>query len=202
MSSRRPAATLAVVALVGLSAACSNGADPADAPPVTDAPVIIPARTTGDVCIDPPGDLAKGALDVDGTLTEPAGIDLLRAEAALDGGALELTFDTVGPIADAPTPTFFLFQGPPAQLTSFEVQIAMIGPDAWEVTLVTYLPGQGEVVVDNRVQTLDVPVTVEGTQLRVTLPAGVAPPVATLLWAFGSESGGGDVIDDCSSFVD
>jgi len=207
--SRRVALAIACAVLLGGTSACGGSDDAADGPASTDAPVVIPPRTTGDACEDVAGDLATAANDMAGTLTEPTGIDLVRAEAVLaDDGSLALTFDTVGPITEAPTPTFFLFQGPPGQITSFELQVSMTAPALWETRLITYVPGDSpEILVDGREQMLDVPVAVDGNRLTLTIPAEQAPTVATLLWAFGTKSGEGEqpddvIIDDCQSFLD
>jgi hypothetical protein len=52
-------------------------------------------------------------------------------------------------------------------------------------------------------KTINVPVTVESSELRYSVPLDQLPPISTILWLFGASSGVSDesrVVDDCQPF--
>jgi hypothetical protein len=171
-----------------MASACSDDGDSTSAT----APVTAATTSTGDECLDPTGDLGE-EVRAEGTLTEPAGVDLVSASAQLTDRGLEVRFETAGPVALAPRPEFFVFQGPPALPQSFEVQASRQDDGSWTVTLVTYADGPST-------RPLAVPVTAEGQVVSYTIPSDDVPPVGTLYWAFGARSAdeaGVTVLDDC-----
>ncbi len=179
-----------VVAAALAAGACSNDDDGGSA--TTTSPGPVAPMSTGDVCTDPTGDLGED-VQAEGTLTEPAGVDLVEASAELTDAGLEVRFETAGPVALAPQPEFFVFQGPPALPQSFEVQAARADDGSWSVRLVTYTSGASTAE-------LAVPVTAEGTTVSFTIPTADVPPVGTLLWSFGARAvpePGRSVLDDC-----
>ena len=50
-------------------------------------------------CDDPKGDIGVGRARASAPLTEPAGIDMVVAEAKVDGDALAVTYTMAGPIS-------------------------------------------------------------------------------------------------------
>lgn len=185
-----------------LVTSCS-GDDPEQAAPTQ--PPLIAAERVDEVCEDPSGDLSTLAT-VQGSGSEPAGIDLVRGHVVLDEAELRVTFDTNGPIDEVPGPVFTMFQGPPALLSSWEIR-AEPGDDGWATTLFTYGPGEGRVQVDQVEQPLPAVVTVEGATLELAVPRGAVPPAMTLAWVFGAASLGAasdaadaglaEVFDEC-----
>jgi hypothetical protein len=195
---QRPRVALVLLLLVALVASvigCSKDESPQVGVNGTLAP-----KTTGGGCTDPRGDIS-GDPDLAGSRSEPAGIDLLKVEAKVTESSLKVTYEMAGPIAGTPKPTFILSQGPSAQTVSFEIR-ATPGPDPaqpWSLELVTWkvtTSGNGEV----RQAMADV-ARVNGSTLTYDIPLKNLPPIATLIWIFGAQSGEqGGVLDDCSSY--
>ena len=107
---------------------------------------------------------------------------------------LAVRFETAGPVATVPTPTFVVAQGDPLEPFSFELRLTR-ELDRWEVTLVTW-PDARE-----KRQLLTTPVVAEGSTVSVEVPLDALPPIALSL-QFGAASEvprGVFVIDDCSS---
>lgn len=190
-----------VVALVllALAVGCSSDEGTSSSEPL---PTVSVVETSGDACTDPVGDLSTAAR-VSGTLTEPSGVDLTGVEAVLDEAALTVTFETVGDPTTATGPVFTVFQGPPAELGSWEIQLEL-GDEGWTGELTTYHP-RDRLLTEGRRQPLLASVVVEGTTTTATIPADALPPTATLLWGFGASATGADgdtVIDDCDTLGD
>jgi hypothetical protein len=186
---RLPWVALACAVGLAVAPACSDGGDESSDASVP--PVVAPA-STGDECIDPRGDLGED-VQAAGTLTEPAGIDLVVASADLTDDGLEVRFETAGPVALAPRPEFFVFQGPPGLPQSFEIQAARADDGTWSVSVITYAAGASA-------RDLSVPVTAEGAMVAFTVPTADVPPIGTLYWAFGARAEpepGRTVLDDC-----
>lgn len=186
-----PALALALAVVVTAPVIVSACSDDEDSIPAT-PPVTAATTSTGDECLDPTGDLGED-VQTQGTLTEPAGVDLVSASAELTDRGLEVRFETAGPVALAPRPEFFVFQGPPALPQSFEVQASRQDDGSWAVALVTYAAGPST-------RPLTVPVRAEGQVVAFTIPPGDVPPVGTVYWAFGARSAddaGVTVLDDC-----
>jgi hypothetical protein len=200
----RAAVALGVLAASG--AAC--GGEPTDPYPAGTNP-----PNVGAVCDDPVGDLSREASELGGTMSEPAGVDLIRAEARVieptdpdEPGRLTVTFTTAGTITDAPNPELRLGQGLVGQLESFEL-VASPGEapgDPWVLRLVTFrADARGGLQEAPRV-VLPVPITVEGSTISYEVPLRDLPPIATYVWLFGSsstsEDGSDTVIDDCDDY--
>ena len=138
---RPPGPAAAGVAVVGALAlagcSCQGPGDPY--PAATNPP------NTGAACDDDVGDLSRVATERGGTLKEPAGIDLIHAEARVTETGLRVSFTTVGPIARRPDPEFRLGQGRPAswRASSCWPRPPSAGP-GWALRLVTFRPdGRG-----------------------------------------------------------
>jgi hypothetical protein len=156
----------------------------------------------GYTCVDPRGDISLDTKGI-GKLTKPAGIDILRASANIEGPTLVVHFLTAGPIAQVRQPLFDMEQGDisAAPEQSFELRAEPIDPKKpagdWGLTLHTFRTG-------NEVKT-DLPtrVSVSGSTLTYAVALSQIPAIATLQWQFGSasEQANGSVpFDDCSSF--
>jgi hypothetical protein len=190
--------------LVLATVSCSD--DGGEAAANEPLPTVSIAETSGDSCSDPIGDLGTDAT-AEGVLTEPSGIDLVGAEAVLDGSGVEVVFVVAGDPALAPVPVFTVFQGSPGDLTSWELQLRL-AESGWQTELTTYQPG-GQLVTEGERRTLPVTPSVvptdTGAEVSVQVPADLMPPTATLLWGFGSSSAAGDgitVFDDCDAMAD
>jgi hypothetical protein len=191
------AAVAAVLAGAVVLAACNRGAP--DTPPVVTNP-----PSTGASCDDATGDLSRSASETGGNLREPAGVDLVHAEARVTDTSLRVSFTTVAPLAGVPNPEFRLAQGPAGQLESFELVSAPEG-QTWALRLVTFRPdGRGGVTEGPRA-VLPVPVHVDGSTLSYEVPLSEIPKIATYVWLFGSSSstnpdGDDTVIDVCEDY--
>lgn len=198
-----------MLAIVLGGVSCSGDSEPderdADGSEAAAQPVQTgPARTDGDECEDDVGDLSQNALELEGSLDEPAGVDLVGAEAELVGESprdLRVRFEVAGDLGEAEEPVFTVFQGPPAELTSWEIRAVHSG-DGWQVESITYEPEE-RALATARVAELDAPLEIgdDGRSIEFTVAADDLPPIATLLWAFGSSATTGDgvVFDDCSN---
>lgn len=181
-----------------LVAGCRTSHDAAPVPS-TVGPQSTLAESNGYSCTDPTGDIGSQVQGV-GTLSEPAGIDLVTAEAHVDGLNLNVKYTTVGPIESAPKPFFVMFQGDASAPTvSFDLRTEPTGANgAWALSVGT-TPASGGV---ERFQPLPTGVVVDGNTLRYSVPLTSIPPIATLQWSFGSTSTQANdsvLFDDCSS---
>jgi hypothetical protein len=191
---------VAIVALGSMAACSPSQSKSTTGPTIGSQTTIGPSR--GYTCIDPRGDIG---IDTKGTgkLRDPAGIDILRASANVEGSTLVVTFLTAGPIDQVRQPLFDMEQGDIASAPdqSFELRAVPAtsqgasGP--WALTLHTFKTA-------NEVKT-DLPtvVHVSGSTLSYAVPIDKIPPIVTLQWQFGaaSEQANGTVpFDDCSSF--
>ena len=82
----------------------------------------------GYTCVDPRGDISLDTKAI-GKLTQPAGIDILRASANVEGSTLVVHFLTAGPIAKVRQPLFDMEQGDisAAPEQSFELRAEPVG---------------------------------------------------------------------------
>jgi hypothetical protein len=184
--------------LAGLAAsgiACSKE----DVPKVGVNGTLAPT-TKGGGCTDPRSDIS-GDPERTGTRSEPAGIDLLKVDAVVTESSLKVTYEMAGPIAPTAKPTFILSQGPSAQTVSFEVR-ASPGADPtqpWPLELVTWKVNSGG---QNEVrQPMAEVARVNGSTLTYDIPLKDLPPIATLIWIFGAQSGEqAALFDECSSY--
>jgi len=207
-TSRRPSrpwralCLVAAIGAVGLAAACSPSQQGSSSGATIGSQTTIgPSR--GYTCIDPRGDIGldtKGA----GKLSSPAGIDLLRASANIEGTTLVVHFLTAGPITKVRKPLFDMEQGDIASAPdqSFELRAEPVGSQPptgqWGLTLHTFRAG------NEATTNLATPVRVNGSTLTYAVPLSEIPAIATLQWQFGSasEQANGTVpFDDCSSFA-
>ena len=201
---RRGALALAAM-VVGLGAvvACSPSQSNNSTGPTIGSQTTIGA-SRGYTCVDPRGDVGIDTKST-GTLRNPAGIDILRASANVEGSTLVVTFLVAGPIVQVRQPLFDMEQGDVSSAPdqSFELRAVPAGAQGaagpWALTLHTFKAG-------NEVKT-DLPtvVHVSGSTLSYAVPIDKVPPIATLQWQFGaaSELANGTVpFDDCSSFGD
>ncbi len=204
---RTTASIAAVVAIVigSLTMACSgdDGGAGSSTSVVTVDPVAQIPSSDGDSCVDPIGDIGDvaGMTVEQGTLSEPAGIDLVEVSATVDGDMLDVEFNTAGPIDTVPNAQFVLSQGEPFQSTAYEfrAQREALGP--WELIAVSWDTGK-----EVRTSVAVAP-TVEGATLRFSVPRDQLPPIATYL-AFGASAEVADgadkdeladvVFDECS----
>jgi hypothetical protein len=195
---RTHGAAALLLTIVLAATACSGSKGPDAGPTGTFPSVGTSPPASGAACSDPAGDLATDSKN-GGALSEPAGIDLTRAEAVLTSTALEVSFETVGMIDSAPVPTFIVGQGRAGNDVSFEIRAAPVGPPPsppWALTIATFRGGN-----EGRAP-LQTPVAVKDNTLSFEIPLKDLPPVATLIWQFGSSSGEGDdaTFDDCNNF--
>jgi hypothetical protein len=198
---RRLALPAVAVAVLALAAACSpSNAGNSTGSTIGPQTTIAPSR--GYTCIDPRGDISLDTKGV-GRLTKPAGIDLLRASANIEGSTLVIHFLTAGPVAQVTQPLFDMEQGDisAAPEQSFELRAEPIDPKkpagAWGLTLHTFRGGS-EVKTD-----LPTQVSVSGSTVSYAVALSQIPAIATLQWQFGSASeqpNGSVPFDDCSSF--
>jgi len=194
-------AVTTVVAL-GVVAACSPSQSGGQSGATIGSQTTI-APSRGYTCIDPRGDIG---LDTEGTgkLSSPAGIDILRASANVEGQTLVVHFVVAGPIAQVPKPLFDMEQGDIASAPdqSFELRAQPVGTQPatgrWGLTLHTFKAGNESTTA------LSAPVTVSGDTLTYAVPLTQIPPIVTLQWQFGTASelpNGSVPFDDCSSFA-
>jgi hypothetical protein len=164
----------------------------------TVTPTPQPANT-GATCDDPAGDLTPAGFQGTGSLRDPAGIDIVHAEARVTDTGLRVSFTTAGPVLSAPSPEFVLGQGQSGTPQAFELRAAPNGSGTWEVTLVTNTANPATKSIEEKRAVLTVPVKVEGNQLSFEVPSKDVPKIATFIWAFGTTSGPEDasVIDYC-----
>ena len=162
----RPSLAALVVVVGLLAGACSD--DPAEEAAPTSMSIRVP-EVVDEVCDDPVGDLSTLAT-VQGELGEPAGIDLVRGEVHLDAETLQVVIETNGDIDAVPGAALTLFQGPPGLLTSWELRFEH-EDEGWATTLITYVPGQGRIQVQ-----------------EVGRPLGASPTPLTVAWVFGAAS--------------
>jgi hypothetical protein len=196
----RKVTLLAAGLLLSLTACSGSGNDASTVTPPPNNGTVAPT-TRGDVCDDPTGDLGTDAKVAAGTLSEPAGIDLVRAEAELTDTSLKVTYRTAGPVNLVEEPLFLMEQGVPGQDVSFELRASPLGPGTpWTLRLITFRAGQEQSPI-----TLPTPITVSGDTVSYEVSRRDLPPVATLIWQFGSTAGNPSdpdvtvVFDDCSS---
>lgn len=185
-----------LVPLLALGTACSASDTSGTGTPVSTGGTLPPP---GDAfCDDPVGDLADDSR-VEGTLSDPPGVDLVRAESKLGAQTLKVTFTTNGAINQTREPTFIVATGTPASDTSFEIRATPKGPapsPAWGLELITFKAGN-----EAPRKPLAAPVTVDDRTLSFEIPLTDLPPVVTLIWQYGSSSGDGDaaLTDDCNN---
>ncbi len=192
---------VAIAACLVTLSACSGGSDGGSATPNTIGPQSSLAESKGFRCEDPKGDLGSAIKGV-GTVSEPAGIDIVVAEAKVDGTVLAVTYEMAGDPNAAPSPFVDLLQGDiTAPDFSFELRGAPISGTAvrapWGLTLITFKGGEQR-------RGLDTAVTVSGNTVSYSVPLAEIPPIATLQWTFGSSStadNGTVIFDDCNSFT-
>jgi hypothetical protein len=191
-----------VAAMVVLAlAACSSGSGPAANGPSTIGPQSTLPESSGYRCVDPKGDVGSAIKGV-GTLSEPAGIDILVAEAKVDGDSLVVTYQMAGDANTPPSPFVSMLQGDvSAPAYSFELRaepIAGAAPgDPWGLTLVTFKDAEKRVG-------LNTAVTATGNTITYRVPLTTIPPIATLQWTFGASSTSANnnvLFDDCNSFT-
>ena len=136
-------------------------------------------------------------------LSEPAGIDLVKAEAHIEGDELAVSFTTVGPISLAPEPFFTMLAGDlSAPAYSFEIR-AQLDDTGWRLVLTDFAP-LANVGGQATSTGLSAPVTVTGNTLTYRVPLNTIPAISTLQWNFGSSSTQADKsvrIDDCTSLT-
>jgi hypothetical protein len=181
--------------LVPLACSDDNGEEDADPDPSVFETV---PSSDGDECVDAEGDLSADASAAEGVGSDPAGIDLVRASALAEGDDLVVRFETVGPIEEAPDPSFVVAQGTAGDELGFEIRAVRGETGNWALTLIRW-DEQGE----QRTSITD-PVVVEGNTLSYSVPLSSLPPLALYL-AFGSTArvpGVGTVFDECSPFDD
>lgn len=198
----RAALLVGLFAIIAGAAACSDEPDPAAAPPTLPRATQDQPASTGDVCNDPTGDIANDASsNAAGTMSEPAGIDLVRAETRIEGDQLRVTATVVAPWSTATQPAFFIMQGDPQVQAALTWELRFTsekGP--WTILLVKYPTAQGQRQTDTP---LTAPVKVTDNQLEALIPLGDLPVIATTQWLFGTTSGVSDnnrVFDDCVPF--
>jgi hypothetical protein len=199
---RRAAVPLLVSVILVVAAACSPSSSTSSSES-TIGPQTTIQQSRGYTCIDPRGDISIDT-KATGTRRDPAGIDLLRASANVEGSTLVVHFLTAGPIAQVRQPLFDMEQGDVSSAPdqSWELRAQPVGNQGasgtWGLTLHTFRAGN-EVKTD-----LPTPVTVSGNSVSYAVPLSAIPPIATLQWQFGSasEQANGTVpFDDCSSFA-
>jgi hypothetical protein len=197
-------AALALLVLAGVLTGCSSSSDgdgASDVPNTLDQSTV--PESQGFTCPDPTGDVVDAAAQTV-LLDEPAGIDLVQAEAHIDGDVLAVSFQTVGPVNLAPEPFFDLLQG---DLSSPSVTWELKArPDAdgnWVLGLTDFQPlatAGGQTAE----RVLSTPVTVSGNTVSYRVPLTDIPRIQTVQWSFGSSSTQANQsvrIDDCTSLT-
>lgn len=196
----RVVAGIAVALSLVTVAACSGGSGTNVETPSTIGPQSSLAESKGFRCVDPKGDLSIALTGV-GTLTEPAGVDMVVAEAKVDGDNLVVTYQMAGDPVGAPQPFVTLLQGDIAAPDySFELRAEPISGSPpgtpWGLTLVTFKGTEQR-------RALNTAVVVQGDTITYSVPLSDIPPIATLQWTFGSASTAANktvTFDDCNSF--
>jgi hypothetical protein len=192
-------AALVVAGFLVLAVGCSGGTKDDEVVPSTLGPSSNLPESTGFTCTDPTGDIGSDLTGV-GTKTEPAGIDIVTAEAHVDGDVLAVTYTMAGPIKDAPSPFFVMLQGDiSAAQYSFDLRTEPSGPNGTWVLKLGTTPANGGV---ETFTTLSTPVRADGPVLQYRVPLSDIPHIATLQWSFGATSTAADnsvLFDDCSS---
>ncbi len=196
-------ALVSVVALAVGATACSSddGGSPASSTvaPVDPMDAITP-NTTGDGCDDPMGDIGAVAGETieQGTMSEPAGIDIVRADAKVTDTTLDVEFEMAGPVEVVPNNGLVVAQGQPYQPASFEIRVAREALGPFEVQHVSWETG------DETRTLIAVTPTLEGNTISFSVPLGLLPPLANYL-AFGASADVGAplgvVFDECSSIA-
>lgn len=198
---RRATLPLVATVILAVAAACSPSTSTGSSGS-TIGPQTTIQQSRGYTCIDPRGDISIDT-KATGTRRTPAGIDLLRASANIEGSTLVVHFLTAGPIAQVRQPLFDMEQGDVSSAPdqSFELRAQPIGNQGatgtWGLSLHTFRAGN-ETKTD-----LSTPVTVSGDSVSYAVPLSQIPAIATLQWQFGSASEQADgtvPFDDCSSF--
>ena len=182
-------------------AGCSSGSDSEADTPSTLGPQSTVPESSGYRCVDPKGDIGSAVKGV-GTLSEPAGIDILVAEAKVDGDSLVVTYKMAGDVSSPPSPFVSMLQGDvSAPAFSFELRAEPIADstpgDPWGLTLVTFKDAEKRTG-------LSTAVSASGDTITYRVPLASIPPIATLQWTFGSSSTAANnsvVFDDCNSFT-
>lgn len=192
-----PAASAVALAIVVLAllVGCSKSKDQAVVPNPNNG-TLAPA-TNGDVCDDPKADLSNDTQTGAAASADPAGVDLVKAEAHLTDTTLQVKYTTAGPVDQAPDALFDLAQGVTGNESSFEIRAEQIGPgQPFGLTVITWK--------DKSEQRSQLPftVTVKDNVVSYEIPLKSLPTVSTLLWQFGSSSTAQDgttIFDECSS---
>jgi len=188
-----------VAAGLTIAVGCSTGTKDEATVPSTIGPSSNLPESNGFTCDDPTGDIGSDLKGV-GTGREPAGIDIVTAEAHVDGDALAVTYTMAGPIMAVPSPFFVMLQGDvSAAQYSFDLRTEPTGPNGAWVLKVGTTPASGGI---ETFAALSTPVSVEGNVLRYRVPLTDIPTIATLQWSFGATSTAADqsvLFDDCSS---
>ncbi len=192
LRSRRWPALAAVLALgAGLAlGACSSGSGGSAVTPIPET-TLVPAGT-GDSCTDPTGDLDLPA-GVPAATPGLDGIDIVSADASVEGDQLVVTMTMAGPLDATPVATYVVAQGEPLGAFSFEIRLAH-GEQGWSTLVVTWPSGK-----EKRTSVPVLP-TVDGATLTASVPLDELPQIG-LAMQFGSSATVGDqiVIDDCNS---
>lgn len=183
---------LALALVLVLTGCSGDDGDEGAAAPATVA-IEIP-DAVDEVCEDVLGDVADDEF-VLGTSSEPAGVDLLRAEAHLDEERLDVVWTVAGDPAAAVDARYTVTQGRPGDPTSWTLSVEA-GEDGWDVVLFTT-----EQVDDPRgiVLTQEVPSVLDarpevaptadgGATVALSLPRAAVPPPATIAWLFGASA--------------
>jgi hypothetical protein len=189
-------ATLALV-LAGASS-CKGGGD-------TGNPLGTNPPNTGAVCDDNAGDLSRVANERGGTLKEPAGVDIVHAEAKVADPALRVEFRTAGPIESAPNPEFIMAQGPAGQADSWELTATRDEAGTWGLRLGTFRTNARGGVEEAPKTVLQVPVNVRDNVLSYEVALKDLPRIATYVWLFGARSSlspddEAAIFDDCERY--
>jgi len=189
--------------LGGVLAACSSSGPSASDVPSTLGPKSTVPESNGFTCNDPKGDVIDSAKQTE-PLTEPSGIDLITAEAHVDGDALAVSYTTAGPISLVPAPFFVMLQGDmSAPAYTFEIRAKQGSDGSWHLELTNFAP-LATVGGQATPTGLSAPVTVTGNQLSYRVPLADIPAISTLQWNFGSgstQADGSERIDDCTSLT-
>jgi hypothetical protein len=184
-------ACTAVIVLAGsLLSACSDDGEPASSTSTA-------ATTVGDnECDDPIGDVY---LTTDATAAPTGrapGIDLVHAEALLDGDELKIRFETAEPASSVEFPELIVFGGAAEDPNRFEIR-AVGSPEGWVVRRVTFVDGPP---VDAAMQAT---VEAHGAVVTFTVRAGLLPVSEFVAFSFAS-TGNEDsdaLNDECFPFV-
>ena len=200
---RSPA--IALVAAVLVASACSSDTAADVEMPEGVNIGTLPLVTDGARCEDPTGDISAVASEVNGTLTEPAGIDLVSVTAEVSDTELVVTYTTAGPIAAVGTPEFLLSQGVSGQAPSFELRAKPTSATGqFGLNLITWNKS-GAGLAEAPARPIATAVTVEGNTLRYAVALTDIPRIATLIWLFGASAqlpSNDFVLDDCNNMGD